>query len=107
MNPRSLINIAAVVASFSSKLKKDERRVKLFIAATAAKAQQFALDGSLSIDATAFGLEAADLTWRWISLPTKLSFASLFSDPYAKLRDDVRAFAKKWQLDPAFIEEMG
>ena len=62
----------------------------------------------------AFGKELADILGDYVHeagglAPKKWSLKSVFghSDPFAPGRAEVRAFARRWALDPAFVEAMG
>lgn len=89
------------IRSIFPKASKDARRIALFFAAAQKKAIELAVSG----DVNTFIRETAELGAKWS--PKKFSIASLFNDPYRQAREDTRAFGRKWNLDPVFMQEMG
>jgi hypothetical protein len=81
---------------------KDARRIGLFVTACQKKAIELVMSNG---DYKGFAEEAFAIAMKFS--PKKLSFASLFGDPYKGARQDAREFGKKWQLDPLFLKEMG
>ena len=114
------VDLTALVAS----AKKDEDRMVLFVLAVARKEAQYASEVALLVgrnleeakdvatEARVFSKQAGDLVGQWLSVASsswkKLSFARLFGwDPFREMRQKTRAFAARWDLDPAFRSVLG
>lgn len=95
------INIGEILKLFPS-AGKDAKRIGLFVTAAQKKAIELVATNG---DYMGFLEESFALAMEFG--PKKLSFASLFGDPYKGARQKAREFGKKWQLDAAFMEAMG
>jgi hypothetical protein len=108
MNP-TLIDLASLIKSLPAKLDKDERRMRLFVAAVSNKSVLLSAAANPTAVYTAFNFaqESGILIAAWALRAKKFSFADLFRDPYKDLREQTRAFGARWDLDPLFRSEMG
>jgi len=99
------IDIVGNVGTALKTAEKDERRIAMFLAACAKKSSE--LKGTPTAQAE-FAEAAALHIAGWWHAVTHLQFPKdLFGDPLKGKREEVRAFAKLWKLDPAFIKAMG
>lgn len=94
----------ALIAPILGKAASDERRIGLFVSAVQKKALEMV---SSPRTLQVFAQDSSQLISRWIGRARKLSFADLFRDPFKALREETRGFARKWELDPEFLREIG
>jgi hypothetical protein len=132
VNPISVVEFAQ---SLPAKIDKDEMRMRLFGVAVVNKVAEIAtktLANALNPEtpqtiqyngtpvpadkahAEEFGKDFQAILGEYVHdaeslAPKKWSLGTVFksSDPFAPGRAGVRAFAHKWDLDPAFVEAMG
>ena len=117
MNPQALlIDLTELVASLPEKIEKDELRVRLFFAAVLNRGTALVGDPTTTADTLkSFATDLGDLGAEFerdaeaLGNPRKWSLALMFghADPFAPGREKLRAFARKWSLDPAFVTAMG
>ncbi len=104
--------IATALMGQTARWIQDEKRVRLFIAATQKKAIDIALSGDLN-SLQGFAVETGALASAGVLIAQKMQFPKdgirmMFGwDPYRDWRNDVRAFAANWNLDSVFVQEMG
>lgn len=84
--------------------EKDAQRISLFLSAVAKKTLELAAKGE---DPFAFIAASGTHIQLYFKGVKKWSIADLFRDPFAKTRQETRAFAKAWGLDQVFIDSMG
>jgi len=104
------IDIKAIEGSLGAafpNLGKDVLRTGMFGAAIVKKAVELATTGIGQ--EVAFAEETASILAQYAREIAHINFWSLLSHPdlFKNEREAVRAFAKKWQLDPEFIALMG
>lgn len=115
------------IGAIKARADKDARRMGIFVAAVVERAQILALYGvshasrgeweealRTAEQSQAFLRDAAALMADWAeeaartANPKRWSFSTLFrsQDPFRQMREDTRAFAKRWGLT-ALVEAMG
>lgn len=88
---------------------KDWKRIQLFGKACEQKEKELIATGSVK-DLVDFNRGALDHLMLWINTGVKVAsnpWKYIFSDPFKPTREEVRAFARKWNLNKAFIDAMG
>ena len=93
------------------KFEKDAKRLGMFFVALPKRTAEMSHDPLTQTEIPTMLREAAILGAIYAKASNPKNWNGLQvllgKDPFAGARDDVRQFAKKWKLDPAFIEAMG
>ena len=110
MNPLALlvnVNPAAIVEGLERKFEKDAVRIGMFVPAVVKRAGTLVADETTAHQLGDFLHEASGLIAEYVHKGNPKNWSLFGGDPFHQCREDVRTFAHKWALDPAFVEAMG
>lgn len=103
------LDLSVIFTGLAQKYQKDELHVLQFFAACQKKAIEISQAGSPWVEQLpVFIADSVLLMGDWTHKALHLQFPEDFvDDPFAALRQETRAFAQKWVLDPVFIKNLG
>jgi hypothetical protein len=99
----------ALATGLFNTASKDWRRIQLFARSCELKEKELVATGSVQ-QLVAFNQDAIEMLALWINTGTKVAgnpWKYIFSDPFKPTREEVRKFAKAWNLSKEFQEAMG
>lgn len=110
MEPVIAVDLGSIFTQLEARLQKDELHMAMFVTAVAKKTVEITQQQVSMLNP--FVEASAALVGAWVHKATHLGIADIENeiegiDLFKDLRNQTRAFAAHWVLDPALIKALG